>query len=264
LVKLGFRVGDPSFWLCRPRLLYYLGVELVDPLPARVVALESVAVGQTICCSHDADPPGSLPAQAIFLVLDRHHLVREATLSKIEVERVHTDKSWQKHICELVFAFESVSEHKACSLARVCVQIDVDLQIQKLLCMHQRVLGCEDRRLVSWTRVQVVAIEVLGFAVESIIASVDAVRVEHRDDFEDELVHQHLGLGALLVLSILSGQEVEDSVEHIRGRGLSRVNSRGQEYDGLVVELEWSRALLGQERLLRESFLPPGGFVLMT
>ena len=94
----------------------------------------------------------------------------------------------------------------------MCVEIDVDLQVIKLFCMHKGMFCSENCWLVAGARVLVVAVEVLRLAVEAVVAPVNSIRVEHRNDFENEFIHQNFCLLTLLILSIFSRQEIQNTI----------------------------------------------------
>lgn len=75
----------------------------------------------------------------------------------------------------------------------------------------------------------VVAIEVSKLVVESEVAVLDSVRVEHGDDVEDEEFPQHhTGLA-------LGEEEVDESFDEVGGRGLGGVHSRRQQHHWTVL-----------------------------
>lgn len=76
-----------------------------------------------------------------------------------------------------------------------------------------------NRRLALLARVDVVTIQILREGVQSIVASVDAIGVQHWDHFEDEFVTEDLCL-----LAVLVGQEFPNAVKDEGSRCFSRVH----------------------------------------
>lgn len=90
--------------------------------------------------------------------------------------------------------------HKDVSFSRVPVHVakDRDLILPKLL---DKMLTVVDGRVKKFGRLVPSAVEVYAQGVATVVAPDDAIRVEHRDYLEDELLSQK---GCLLSL----GQEV--------------------------------------------------------
>ena len=66
------------------------------------------------------------------------------------------------------------------------VSIDLDLTVSDLLlyCF----LHSPYRRLIDWTRIGIVSIQVLSQRIESIVASIDAIWIQHGHYFKDESI----------------------------------------------------------------------------
>lgn len=104
--------------------------------------------------------------------------------------------------------------------------------------LNYSLLDGPDGRLLGRRRVDVVAIQVLGEGVESVVTAVDAIGIEHRNDLKYEPVPEYFWLYAFLV-----SEEFPDAVEHKRSGSFTRVHSGSQE-DRRFVELEWPFALI--------------------
>ena len=93
-------------------------------------------------------------------------------------------------------------------------------------------------------RVGPAPVQVCADVVAAIVAVDDTVRVEHRDDLEDEGLSQHLGL-----LVVLLQQEVDGPLYHEAGVALARMHSACQE-DGLLLVARLLVAILVLGRVL--------------
>ena len=230
---LGVGVGDGSLTLDLAGLFVEFGSQVIDASATGIVALEGVTVGQAREL-HNAHPAAAFSGQPIFLVFDCHHFVAEGALEEIEVQAIHRQQFGQKHCLQLGLALEIVAKHEAPLFASVRMQVDIDLNFAGVDLLLDSFLHGPDRWLVDWARVDVVAIQVLRHCIESIVATIDTIWVEHGHHFEDEAVPQDLGLCALLVC-----QEFPYASQYKRGRSLTRVHSRRYEYRWFV-KLEWS------------------------
>lgn len=98
-------------------------------------------------------------------------------------------------------------------------------------------LDCSLYRPYSWllcrARILIVAIEVLGHGVETVITAIYAIWVQHRYNLEYKSISQHLGLCAVLVR-----EKFPNTSQDERGWSLTGVNAGGDEYCGLLVKLE--------------------------
>ena len=103
------------------------------------------------------------------------------------------------------------------------MEVDIHRQVEVLLRVDESMLCGEDGRLVLGTWIRVMAIEILGLAIKAVVASVDAIWVQHRNDFKHVVVHQDLALLGLVAL--LTCQEVQNTVEDIGGWGLTGMYS---------------------------------------
>ena len=69
---------------------------------------------------------------------------------------------------------------------RMQVDVEADLAIVDLLLY--RLPDRPDRWLAILARIDVVAVQILTKRVQSVVTTIDAVRVEHRHHFEHEVV----------------------------------------------------------------------------
>ena len=109
------------------------------------------------------------------------------------------------------------------------VQVNVDLNFTILNLLINSFLNGVDRRLVYWTWIYVISIQVLSKRIKSIVASVDPIRIQHWHNLEYEALSEHLRLQAFFIC-----QNFPDTSEHERGRGLTRMNSRRNKNSWLV------------------------------
>lgn len=73
--------------------------------------------------------------------------------------------------------------------------------------------------------IQVDSIEIHAPGVGPVVAAVNPVRIQHRDDFEDETFPQHDRDGV-----ISSHKKWDHAVEHVAGRRLAGMDSRAKKY----------------------------------
>ena len=157
----------------------------------------------------DCNAATPLPAQPIAAVLNTHQLVCEATLGKVEVEAVHSDKLSEEDVLDLLLTLKSIAEDKATPLACVCMQVDIEQQLAVFMLLQDGLLGRIDSRLIMVGGFQVVSIEILRFRIKTVIASVNAIWVEYGHHLKYETFSKYCRLLVFVVC-----QEIEDAVEH--------------------------------------------------
>jgi len=113
----------------------------------------------------------------------------------------------------------TVAEHKATLLVGVGVQVNVDVDLAVIRLLFYGLLDRPDRGLVYRTRVEIVPVQILGESVQTIISTIDAVRIEHWNDFKHESVSKHFGLRTIFIC-----EELPDTCENKRSWGLSWVH----------------------------------------
>ena len=69
------------------------------------------------------------------------------------------------------------------------VQIYVHEQIEVLFGMNESMFGGEDGWLQFLPGTTIVSIQILRFRIEPVVSTIDTIRIQHRNYFEDELVH---------------------------------------------------------------------------
>ena len=92
-----------------------------------------------------------------------------------------------------------ISEHEAALFACMGVQVNVNGQLAHLVLLFNCLFDGPNRRLESLTRIEVVAIQVLSHRVESIVPTIDTIRIEHWHHLEYEAVAQDFRLRTVLV-----------------------------------------------------------------
>ena len=137
---------------------------MINPSTTGIVALQSVTVGQSSKL-HDANSTAAFPRQSVFLVLDLHHFLTEGAFVEVKVQTVHRDDFWEQHGFKLHLSLMGISEHKTAFLAGMSVQVDINFNLAILGLLLDGLLYSPNRRLVLWTRVNVVAVQVLGHGI---------------------------------------------------------------------------------------------------
>ena len=69
---------------------------------------------------------------------------------EVKIEAIERHETCKKHILRLLLAFQVVSEDEAALLARMPVQVNVDLQVPHLVLLHNRLLRSVNCRLPIW------------------------------------------------------------------------------------------------------------------
>jgi hypothetical protein len=199
---------------------------VIETLALLVVALQGVAVDQTQFLV-EADPSAALLVgfreinnSSAPIVHACRGLCLEIALNIIEIETVVSNEAGQQLIHDLILRrlHWTVPENEAPLLDSMCMQVHIDEATRdpgrcrnKLLLLFMELLDdlldSEDCRLSDWIWVLVVTVQVLVEGVLPKIASIDTVRIQTWNDFEDEFLSQQ---SSLLVISIGNvGLEVE-------------------------------------------------------
>jgi len=152
---------------------------------------------------------------------------------KVEIKTVHRNEFWQQHRVKLSLPRVTVAEHETALLARMGVQVDIDSDLARLALLLDRLFDSPNRWLVLRAGIQIVPVEILGESIESIVAAIDAVRVQHWHHFENKSVAQHLRLNAFLI-----SQELPNACQHERRWCLSRMHPRRNKNGWFFQELE--------------------------
>jgi hypothetical protein len=81
------------------------------------------------------------------------------------------------------------------------MNINIDRKIKVFFSINYSIFDSQNRRLLllSWCRV--IAVQVLAVSVQTVVASVNTVWVQHRNYFEHKVVEQNLLLRLDLFLS---------------------------------------------------------------
>lgn len=87
LVELILNICDGSLRLLRASYKIQFLRYVIYPLPRGVIALKSIAVGQT-CKLHDTDATTAFTSESVLHIFTLHEFVAEATLHKVEIEAV--------------------------------------------------------------------------------------------------------------------------------------------------------------------------------
>ena len=93
----------------------------------------------------------------------------------------------------------TVSEHEATLFAGVGVQVNIDLDLAIIRLLFDNFFNSPDRWLFNWIRIKIVPVQVLGKRVQTEIAAVDSVRIEHGHNFKHEFISKYFGLYALFI-----------------------------------------------------------------
>lgn len=88
-----------------------------------------------------------------------------------------------------LLVLQVVAKHKPRLLRSVCVKIDIHEQVLVFMSvLGNQLFDCPDRGVVLLYGVSVVTIQIVGFRVETVVASGHAVRVEHGNNLENEVL----------------------------------------------------------------------------
>ena len=109
----------------------------------------------------------------------------------------------------------------------------VDEQVQRATPVQllNNCAACMDARVLRRARFQVHAVQVDAARVRAVVATKHAVRIEHRDELEDEALAQR---GRAWIIGTY--EEGQESVEHMRCGRLAWVHARRNEHHRLVGE----------------------------
>jgi hypothetical protein len=151
-----------------------------------------------------------------------HFVHGESTLLEGEVvQQLGHDVG--EHSGGMGLVLQIVAVHEDVLLARVAMQVAVQHKFSFLHELSYQSLHSEDLGVDHLARSLPPPIQVLATQSASVVAIDDSIGVKHRDYLEDEMFPQSSGLKSI------AGEEVNDSLHHPRGIGLSRVDSRTQE-----------------------------------
>ena len=112
--------------------------------------------------------------------------------------------------------------HEDVLFARVPVQVAEHDQPALLMDLLHQPLGVENGRVKGLVRSLPAAVQVATCQAAPVVAVDDAVRVEHWDYFEYEVLSEHFGFNVIWV-----SQKGEDTAHHPGADRLARVHSRG-------------------------------------
>ena len=157
--------------------------------PSLVVAFECVAVDEPGGLVH-AHAATAFPAESATSILGRHQLLGEGALLKIKIERIETNKPRKEHVLGLLLTLKAIAKDEAAFLARVTVQVDVNLKLAQQMLLKYRFLCFKDRRLLLRTRIEVESVQIVVVGVQAVVAARDSIRIYKWNDLEDVLLQQ--------------------------------------------------------------------------
>ena len=88
-----------------------------------------------------------------------------------------------------------IAKHKAALLGCMSVKVYVDKEVFMIISIvHYGLFDSPYRRLIEAARIEVISVQVVGHCVKPIVPSRNAIRIKHRNHFEDEIPPQNLPL----------------------------------------------------------------------
>ena len=207
---------------------------MVDTLPIMIVALNRIAMSNPGLFI-DSNPPASFPALSL-LIQFIHDFVTEIAFIEVKVNTVHRNQLCKSHCLHLLFLRKAVSKHENPFLWSVCMEVHKHEQVLVVALLHQYVFQAFYRWMELHTWTQIASIQIGSFCVWSIVASIDPVWIEGRNDFEDIILQKASGLSVRLV-----HEQVKKTIKHVRSPCFSWMDS-GADHDHFLV-IESKRSL---------------------
>lgn len=115
----------------------------------------------------------------------------------------------------------TVAKHKATFFTSVGMQVNINMQLALQVLLLDSFFHRPNRRLLDWIRILIVTIQILRQSVNTVEATIDAIWIEHWNDFEYELVTQYAPLCTLFIC-----EEFPDASEYKTGGSLARMHPR--------------------------------------
>ena len=191
-------ISDRDLRLLLTSLFDDLRSKSVDASTTCVVALECVTVGYASQLAY-AYSARAFSREPILLIFTVHHFVRETALKKVEIQTVETHQLWQKHCLECFLSLETVSKHETTSLASMGMQIYIHAYLAIFLLLLNGFLYCPDSWLLEWVWVNIKSVQVLSQCIQSVVASIHSIWIQHRNYFKHIFVQEIFSLWALQI-----------------------------------------------------------------